>query len=473
MLLICKVGTKWPSDPYRGWRDGHIVDIRGDEYVPGKVEKKHFAFIRVPVDFWTLRKTTDWKAWNPEIEALKKYLCPVDSFGKYPWEFGVLKDESRLRCRDWFIDYKSLLDQKFIKQQDFQNIYNKDVAQGIFNIDRDFTTLLLHEDEKVRLTSLYTDVKGSIAADGDGVGTGGGFTIGAGEGPDYATVTAFEADIAAQLTGDLHGLHLSEETAISTAVTFDTDTNSHTLYLTAESGAEHNGGAYGNGARIVMGTSDWFELNETNNGELDDFECSNLSFNCDGSNNMGFNCSDGSNNGMFTFNRLRLQNDGGGYYGFKIGQSGCLHVTITNCIIEGFGNGTIESGIYLNNTDSNQVHFICNNTLIGNYNNFYQDGSLARGTMTFKNNLCQADTGGSDWHDDGGGFGTTSKNISEDATSPDEAYRSKNLHTNTIFTNYAADDYRLNSAGDATNLAIADDGDNLYASGVTEDIVLV
>ena len=52
------------------------------------------------------------------------------------------------------------------------------------------------------------------------------------------------------LTGNLTGEHANEETDISTIVIFDVDTATYILKLTAVSGAEHSGGAYGNGARI-------------------------------------------------------------------------------------------------------------------------------------------------------------------------------------------------------------------------------
>lgn len=70
---------------------------------------------------------------------------------------------------------------------------------------------------------------------------------------------------------------------------------------------------------------------------------------------------------------------------------------------------------------------------------------------------------------DGGTFGTHAKNVSEDATSPDAAYQSKDVHTNSVFENYGSDDYRLDSGGDTTNLAILDDGDDLSGT-FTDDI---
>ena len=98
-----------------------------------------------------------------------------------------------------------------------------------------------------------------------------------------------------------------------------------------------------------------------------------------------------------------------------------------------------------------------------------QDAASTSHTYIVKNNLIQGSIN-NDFQDDGGGFGTTAKNISEDATSPDASYQSKDVHTNSVFLNYASDDYRLDSGGDVTNLAIVDDGENLFGSGVTEDI---
>jgi len=91
-------------------------------------------------------------------------------------------------------------------------------------------------------------------------------------------VGAFEADIDTQLTGNLTGEHNAEETNTAAAITFDTDTNSYLLKLTAQSGDEHNGGAYGNGARISFGNGDGLVLDETTGGDLADVEISNLAF---------------------------------------------------------------------------------------------------------------------------------------------------------------------------------------------------
>jgi hypothetical protein len=79
-----------------------------------------------------------------------------------------------------------------------------------------------------------------------------------------------------------------------------------------------------------------------------------------------------------------------------------------------------------------------------------------------------------DYRDDGGGFGTTAKNVSEGNSdpgwSPDAAYRGKDFHTNTIFNGYATNDYTLDAAGDSTNLAVCDDGDDLSGT-FTDDII--
>lgn len=463
MQLIFKVGTKYPDDPYRGWRDGQLIEYRKSGAPVGKMERKHLCVIETPHDLTEILGTDNIKLANTLQLEFNKFLRAADSNGKYPWEFGYLDDANRKR--DWFVDFKKLLDLKWIDQTAFESIYNQDVDHKPIYIDRDLTSYLLHEEAAERLPSDYYLQKGSIATDGAGSGTGGGFTIGAAG--DYATVTAFEADIAAQLTGNLHGLHLNEETVISSVITFDTDTNGNTLYLTAESGAEHNGGAYGNGARINLAAFDNLTLNETNDGDLDDVEISKIALDISGAGNSAVNLIDGGNSGLLLINRLLVKGDADSWDGIVV-QGDAVNSRISNSILYGIGDGAGDTGIDYTGIGAGDTHSCYNNTVIGCYDNFVQDNASMNGTLNFKNNLAQA-AQNQDFRDDGGGFGTTAKNLSEDATSPDAAYQSKDVHTNTVFQNYAGNDYRLDSGGDATNLAILDDGDDLIGT-FTDDI---
>ena len=479
MELIFKVRNKrLANDPnfLKGWRDGQLIDIREDGvHDHSNFDKVNHCVIKTQHDFWKLRGSTDWKSTAAKVYELKKFLCAVDSGGKYAWELGAKEDEKRIRPRDWFVDFKMLLNLGWITQSDFETIYDVTKKHNPIYIDRDLTSYLVHEDQHTRLTSIYSDEvnKRFIAQDGAGAGTGGGFTIGAAG--DYATATLFEAAIDAKLTGDLHGLHLDEETAIDAVVAFDTETDGHTLYLTAEVGAEHSG-IFGNaihqagdGARISMASSDYFDLNETTDGHLDDAKISNLVLDSQGS-NTGVTVTDGGNSGQLRVNRCIIKGDANSRRGIQIFSTGPNNVLLTNNIIYDIGNGAGEGGILNQVVASDaQVIEVYNNTCINNYENFVQDDDApSADAYIFKNNLAQAGQN-ADWRDDGSGFGTTSKNISEDATSPDAAYQSKDVHTNSVFNNYAADNFLLDSDGDGTNLAIVDDGDDLSGT-FTDDI---
>lgn len=450
MQLVFKVGNKKPAldlaERAKYWRDGQLVDIYPDGHPLGKMVPKHFCVIQTPHDYWALRGTTDWKSTIAKVYELKKFLSPVDSNGKYCWEAGYLEAEKRIRLRDWFVDYKWMLDQGWISKADFESIYNQDKEHNKVFIDRDLSSYLVHEDAKTRMVSEFSDRAGSIAS--------GTYQIGTGAGADYATVTLFEADIAAQLTGNLTGEHQNEETAISSVVAFDTDTNTHLLKLTAESGAEHNGGAYGNGARVNHGTSDYLAIDETGAGELAKFEISKLAINMAGSGNKGFSGINGGDTSL-VINRLLVKGDANtSDQGIYTAVGAGNNVLVTNNIVYGLTN---DHGIYIS-SGSNATQQIYNNTSIGNKRNF-RNVAESSATVSIKNNLAQAATD-VDYYNLSN-VDNSAKNVSEDATSPDAAYQSKDVHTNSVFKDYANDDYRLDSGGDATNLAILDDGDDL------------
>lgn len=467
MKLIIRVGNK--RDPFnptfiQGWRDGQIIDIRPDDYQEGRMERKHFLILQTPHDYWALRGSTDWKSNKDSVMDFKKFLVPTDSNGKYPWEFGYLIDEKAPRKRDWFVDIEKLLSDKWITQADHDGVRDFSREYGSILIDRPIEDYLVHEDVKSRIDPTIHNMAVST----------GTFSIGAGL--DYATVTAFEADIAATMTGNLTGEHADEETAISTIVTFDTDTATFLLKLTAAPGAKHSG-IFGNathqagdGARVNYGTSDKLFIDETTGGDLADVEISDLVLDIQGSSNIGIDMTDGGDGGLINVKSLVIKGDVLSLNGIRI-VSLISNGRVTNNIIYGIGNSSNEIGIVVLNVASAQNVLVANNTVVKCFENIVQnDNAPNADNYIFKNNLCQDDTGGTDWRDDGSTFGTTGTNVSEDATSPDASYRSKDLHTNTIFNGYATDDYTLDSGGDATNLAIVDDGEDLSAS-FTDDII--
>jgi hypothetical protein len=142
-------------------------------------------------------------------------------------------------------------------------------------------------------------------------------------------------------------------------------------------------------------------------------------------------------------------------------------VIYNNIIYDFFDTGShgIRSNVTFSQTSNG---LIANNTVINCYNGIDTD-STSGGTQSLVNNLVQdGNVSGSDYVK--GGTWSSAKNISEDATSPNAAYQSKDVHTNSVFQDYANDNFKLDSGGDVTNLAIVDDGDDLSVN-FTDDII--
>jgi len=451
MELCCKVGTRFPGvNSKKSWENGDIIEIRWDGfYKLGTLNSKHHCIIRLPlIDYWSARSDTHWKSTKKQVLKFKKFESSVNSSGKFPWETNL--NFERDICRINYIDYEWLLKQKYITESQYDAIYDPtrvaDISLSITNLMKIVKTKGLHAriDPKKLLTH------GSISS--------GTYQIGAEA--DYATIASFEADIAGQLTGDLTAEHQNEETAISSFVTFDIETGSYLLKLTAKSGAEHNGGPYGNGARINTGTNDSIYFNEANEGTLKNVEVSKIAFDVSGSSNLALHIKNCGKDGIVTINRLLIKGDPNSNYGIR---AVAYNIILRNNIIYGVGNVGLFSGINLNTGNYTDFAYVYNNTCIDCYYGFWSGGNGTN--LVFKNNISQA-ARNSDY---GGVFGTNAKNISEDDTSPNSSYRSKDLHTNSVFFDYANNDYRIDRNGDAVNLAIIDDGENL--SGVfTDDI---
>lgn len=156
MELLVKVGDKYPvghPNHESGWRDGHIIDIRENGFHTGKMTLNHHCVIQVQGNFWAIRGTTssreDWKSTKPSVMALKKFLS-VQHNGKYRWENGYNKpNELHKRKRDYFVDYKDLLDNSMITQQQYDAIYNKEISQ-IIVLNVNMNAILKHEDVDIR-----------------------------------------------------------------------------------------------------------------------------------------------------------------------------------------------------------------------------------------------------------------------------------------------------------------------------------
>jgi hypothetical protein len=289
----------------------------------------------------------------------------------------------------------------------------------------------------------------------------------------YATLNAAEADMAATLTGNLTIQHMDEETSLSGSITFDLDTAGFLLKLTAFPGglyglsdARNDGAAYGSGARIVVGNGLNITYDEASAGTFDDLEISDLSFNASGNNSKPVVFTDGSDAGEWKIQRCLFKGSNIATNGINMAGSTVPNITVINNIIYEFTRAAAK-GIRLANTGASSVVYIANNTVIGCTENFVQDNATLSGTVTFKNNLLQAGVT-ADYRDDrtSGSTITTGGNIDEDGSSPDTQ---QDVHTNSVFLNYGSDDYRLDSAGDATNLAIVDNGEDLSGT-FTDDI---
>ena len=146
------------------------------------------------------------------------------------------------------------------------------------------------------------------------------------------------------------------------------------MKLTAQSGDEHNG-TFGNvthqagdGARVVMGSFDYVSVDETTDGDLDDFELSKLVFDLKGY-GWGVRIQDGGNGGTVTINRCLYEGDADAYDGIKTQDGNNL---ITNNIVYGCSRSGF-AGIRLNHNVSGRTVDCHNNTIIQCDNSFYQD----------------------------------------------------------------------------------------------------
>ncbi len=466
MQLLIKIGSKYherfDSRHRSGWRDGQIIDIRDDGAFVGNMERKHHCVIELPnVDFWKIRGSRNWKSTKKSVRNLKKYLSVSNQHATYLWQNNPELFQPKDLKREWFIDFQELLNQGYITLSDFESIYDKsrNHNQIVLSNVHDFTSILKNENIHTRLNTKKDHSKGTIST--------GTYQIGTGTGADYSTITSFEADIAATLTGNLTGEHQAEETAISDVVRFDTDTNSYKLKLTTESGAKHDGKWNTSKARINFADNDYISLFESTDGTLDDVIVENLQLDIQGASNRGIYCYDGANSGEFVVRNNIIKGDGDSSDGIYVYYP-VANVKIYNNIVYDI-SGSSKPGIHSFPEYAVNNVLIANNTVINCGRGIWQeeDNSSRIANHIIKNNLVQ--DCGTCFVDGGGGYGTHAYNVSEDTTSPDTSYRSLNCHNgNSCFVDYANDDFRLTTGGD--ELSTLDDGDDLSGT-FTDDIV--
>lgn len=145
--IVCKIGDKYPpAHPtyLKGWRDGQIVELFPDgQLVPGGQMFMSFVVIRVNDTYV-----------KGDLN-LKKYMSAKDTAGKYDWELGSVERqkiyEPKPRKRDYFVDYKKLLNDGHITQSIYDDIYDKSKANPLVIINTTLNSLLLDENMDMRL----------------------------------------------------------------------------------------------------------------------------------------------------------------------------------------------------------------------------------------------------------------------------------------------------------------------------------
>jgi parallel beta-helix repeat protein len=456
MEILVKIGDKRHSyDPAYQWdfRDGHIINIRPDGYFDkSPICRKHFAVIKTPYDYWSLRGTTEWSSTNSKVLELKKFIHPMCD-GKNAWESGYIEPEkfTDYRTRDYFIDFKWMAQQGWMAQSLYDSIYDKSVEHRTIYIDRGISSYFFHEDLKTRVEKSALEIESSIGT----IDAGGTFTVGDSQTyPDWSTAIAdLPADIGAMTTPGniiLQG-NTTEEITESTVLTISLDTDSYYIALNVHADHKHSGGAYGSGHSINLATSDYISLSEASAGTLNSVFVQDLAIDVSGSGNQGVYVGNGGDSGPAIIERNVFKGDGNSveavkhFYNYE-------NAIIRNNVAYSFTGG---NGIELDNRFGTTKLEVYNNTIddcdVGFY---YQNGS---GNTILKNNLVLG-SGTSDYSG-AGDADTTEKNVSGDATSPDGAtYQSWAGTAN--MTDYANNDYRL----DATDSTL-DDGDDLSAIG--------
>ena len=454
MEIAVKVGHKFAlndNSHLYGLRDGNILEMRPDGFFKGALERKHHCILTTQHDYWELRGTHDHKSYNQKVLDLKKFRTSRFSNGKYMWDYSDFEEipeeleQEKKRPVDYFIDFKFLLDKKIITKSQFDAIYDKSRDPGRIYIDRALESYIFDEDVHVRRKSEYSNRKGSI--------TSGTYYV-ASSGGDYTTWKLAVDDIA-DLTGDISILGKdAEEMAESNIITYDINTGSYKTIFGVKSGSEHNGGAYGNGHRISWGTSNYFYFNSNN---VNNVIVQDLAYNT-ANNSFGIRLYVGFNTTPCIIQRCLAKGVDSGDYVIH-----CVYASKKIIVRNNIGYNT-HNGIYLDNSNVFTQWEFYNNTLIdeGAYGLNITNDPGQPGTIICKNNLllnnATADI------NNPGVIDTHSKNVTSDATSPDTSYRSKDMITNSVFKDYANDDFRLKKDGDTTNLAILDDGD--YLSGI-------
>jgi len=299
-----------------------------------------------------------------------------------------------------------------------------------------------------------------------------------GSGLDYASAQAMEADITGVMTGDITGNFADEQTICDGDYVVNPETAGYTLTFQGKAGETHSGifgnatHTAGDGARIFWNTdNDSFTIDEGTDATLDDMVWRDLVLDITPAKSDAFRMTDGGE-GEIIFERLVVKGSSSTDTGWTC-QQGCRNITTRNCIVYDIGQSTTVDAFYsidsLNQAYNN--HLLQNNTIINCELGVRQGHGSPNGSAVvhLENNLFQA-SGTASITEASAVITSNGYNITEDGNGPDAAYDNTDVHTNSVFTDYANDDFTLDSGGDATNLAIVDDGEDL-SSDFTDDVV--
>jgi hypothetical protein len=465
MEILCKAGNRRAIADAKlalDWRDGAVMDIRPDGFFTGSLERKNYVVIQHPLDFWAFVGCKDWRTLytdpiyhDGKYRELLKYFTSHDANGRCVWEPGFANPHDQrglgghvvpYRKSEWFVDFQRLQNAGTIDRVTYESLYNRGVEHRPVAVSSGLNDFILHEDAANRLINDRKNMAESA----------GSFTVGTSQ--DYSTWKAAVDDIDTSLTGALTLTGNTTEEIADGRCVIDVNTNGHLLTLTVSDDHVHNGGAYGNGHRVLLGGFEYIELDNAN---VDEVTIEKLAIDCTGTSGYGYGIRmDEGGDDQIIIQRNVIRGNGGTTAKTGVFFSYLLPaVIIRNNMIYDFThsspNGTSGNAISSNAEFGSGVYHVYNNTFCKNSRGFVEDAGTLAGTFTLKNNLSYGNT--TDYVIDDAV--TSAKNVSGDSTSPDGATYQTWAGTANM-EDYANDDFRL-SATDS----VLDDGDDLSAIG--------
>ena len=148
--VVCRIGHKYPTahpNHEKGWRDGQIVRMAPNGTITGS---------RMLVDFVIIRLNDDYDILRENMQEFRKWTLSKDLMGRFKWEVGFTESE---RKRDWFVDFKKLLNDGYITQSYYDNVYDGRVENKIVIIDKTIEELFSDETKDNRLDNSPTVIR--------------------------------------------------------------------------------------------------------------------------------------------------------------------------------------------------------------------------------------------------------------------------------------------------------------------------